>query len=143
MDLTLRREPTVDGCTLGQLLHGEEFLCWTLEDRVRLTGPKVQGQTAIPAGRYEVVITRSQRFGRMLPLLLNVPGFDGIRIHPGNTTEDTDGCILVGQGRLHDSVQQSQLALQALQARIAGALARGDRVWLRIENAGDTTTVTT
>lgn len=136
MELLLRRDDATEGRTIGRLCAvPDEFLCYTLEDRVRLTGPKVQGQTAIPEGRYEVVITRSQRFGRMLPLLLNVPDFTGVRIHPGNTAEDTDGCILVGQSRLHDSILGSQLAMADLQARIAGALARRDRVWITVENA--------
>ena len=134
MELLLQRDPTVDGTTLGRLSVDGIFLAWTLEDRVRETGPKVQGQTAIPAGRYRVVITKSQRFGVMLPLLVDVPGFTGIRIHPGNTAEDTDGCLLVGQSRGHDSILGSRLAMAALQPLIAGAIARGQQVWITVEN---------
>lgn len=141
MELRLRRLDSTDGRTIGELLLGDQHLCFTLEDRLRLVGPKIQGQTAIPDGRYEVVITRSVRFGRMLPLLLDVPHFTGIRIHPGNTAADTEGCILVGQGRLHDSIAQSQLAMQAVQALIAGVLARGERVFLTIENPSETASV--
>lgn len=134
MNLLLQREPSVNGATLGRLSVDGVFSCWTLEDRVRAIGPKVQGQTAIPAGRYAVVITKSQRFGVMLPLLVQVPNFTGIRIHPGNTAEDTDGCILVGQSRGHDSILGSRLALAALQPQIAGALARGQQVWIEVQN---------
>lgn len=134
MELLLRRQPSADGCTIGQLFVNGFFECWTLEDIVR-DGPKIPGQTAIPFGRYRVEITMSQRFQRMLPLLLAVPGFEGVRIHPGNTAANTEGCILVGQGRANDSISSSRLAMQALQPKIAGALARGDEVWITVEPA--------
>lgn len=133
MELLLRREETTDGCTIGRLYVNGKFQCFTLEDPVR-TGPKIAHNTAIPAGRYAVTITRSQRFGRMLPLLLDVPGFDGIRIHPGNTTDDTSGCILVGQSRANESVLGSRIAMGELQPQIASALARGAEVWIEIVN---------
>ena len=133
MTLTLQREPSENGCTIGRLFVDGRSECWTLEDVVRPV--KVPGQTAIPAGRYAVTITRSQRFGRMLPLLLNVPGFSGVRIHAGNTAADTEGCILVGQQRGLQSIQQSKLALAHLQPQIAGALARGEAVFVDIRGA--------
>lgn len=133
MELRLEREPSVDGCTIGRLYVDGIWQLWTLEDVVR-DGPKIAHETAIPAGRYRVIINRSQRFGRMLPRLLDVPGFDGILIHPGNTAVDTSGCILVGQGRGLKSIMGSQLALSALQPRIAGAIARGEDVFVTIEN---------
>jgi hypothetical protein len=135
MDLVLRRRPSVDGCTLGELFVNGVHECFTLEDMVR-DGPKIAHETAVPAGRYEVVITKSQRFGKMLPLLLNVSGFDGIRIHSGNTAADTSGCILVGQRAAVDSVLDSRLAMAELQPKIAGALARGERVFITIKNPG-------
>lgn len=131
--LTLQREPSVDGCTPGTLAVNGLFECFTLEDQIR-DGPKVIHETAIPAGTYEVVITRSQRFQRMLPLLLNVPGFEGVRIHAGNISADTSGCVLVGQSRGHDSILSSALALGHLQPQIATALAKGERVWMEILN---------
>lgn len=134
MTLLLKRRPSADGVTLGELFVDGVRRCFTLEDAVRL-GPKIAHETAIPAGRYRVGITPSQRFGRMLPILLDVPGFTGVRIHPGNTKEDTSGCILVGQRAAVDSVAGSRLALEGLQPMIAGALARGDEVWITIENA--------
>lgn len=92
---------------IGELLINGKKFCDTLEDRERLVwslmpfkqllGTKIFGTTAIPGGRYEVVLTYSDRFKRTLPLLLNVPQFDGVRIHGGNTEADTEGCILIGK----------------------------------------------
>lgn len=134
MELELLREPSRDGCTIGRLAVDGAFCCWTLEDVVR-DGPKVQGETAIPAGRYRVSITKSKRFGVMLPLIENVPGFEGVRIHAGNTAADTDGCVLVGQSRGVRSILGSRAALGELQGRLARALASGDRVWITVRNA--------
>ncbi len=89
--------------TLGELFLDNEFLCDTLEDAVRdgddgvlQKDEKIDGQTAIPLGTYEVIINMSTRFKREMPLLLNVPHFSGVRIHNGNTEAHTLGCILVG-----------------------------------------------
>ena len=133
MELSVKRDPSADGCTLGRLFVDGVFEAFTLEDIVR-AGPKVMHETAIPSGRYRVDITKSERFQRMLPILLDVPGFTGVRIHPGNTNADTSGCILVGQSRAHDSISSSKLAMQALQPKIAGALARGEDVFITIED---------
>lgn len=95
MKLLLDRSHYEKDATVGELWVDGEWECNTLEDEVR-QGPKVPGHTAIPTGRYDILITWSPRFKRRLPLLINVPGFDGIRIHPGNTSEQTDGCLLVG-----------------------------------------------
>src|SRR5690606_33547703 len=99
MELLLARRGYTDEATEGDLFDMtdgvQEFLCYTLEDTVR-DGPKVPGKTAIPTGRYRVAVTMSPRFREWMPLLKDVPGFTGIRIHPGNTSADTEGCILVG-----------------------------------------------
>lgn len=126
------RDDVTPGRTIGKLSCDGAFLCFTLEDPVR-TGPKIAHETAIPEGRYDVIITKSQRFGVMLPLLLRVPGFEGIRIHSGNTTADTSGCLLVGLSRDHDSIASSRIALGHLQPMIAGELARGKHVYLTIK----------
>jgi len=133
MELMLFREPSVDGCTVGRLSIDGGFECFTLEDIVR-DGPKIPDQTAIPPGRYRIVITRSERFDRMLPLLLDVPGFEGIRIHSGNTSADTSGCILVGQKRVNERITSSKLAVEQLQGKIAASLARGEDVFITIVN---------
>jgi hypothetical protein len=88
--------------------EGYKFFSNTLEDKVRQTNEvKVYGKTAIPFGVYMITITLSPKFNRELPLINDVPGFQGIRIHPGNTAEDTEGCILVGVndqvGAIHHS----------------------------------------
>lgn len=133
MTLDLYRDLTVQNATPGRLSINGVFACYTLEDAVR--DHKLAHETAIPAGTYPVVIDRSQRFERMLPHVLSVPGFTGIRIHAGNTIHDTAGCILVGRIRDGVTVRESRLALEAIQTRLARALASGDRVTLTIHPA--------
>lgn len=130
MDLTLQRDPSMNGCTLGRLSKGGLFLCYTLEDVVRPV--KIPGQTAIPAGRYRVVLNPSKRFGRVLPELLDVPGFTGIRIHAGNVAADTEGCVLVGKGKGPGYLTQSRMALGQLMALLAST---SEPVWLTIQES--------
>ena len=106
--------------------------CFTLEDVVRSSGEKVAGKTAIPSGTYSVTITPSNRFKRDLPLVENVPGFEGIRIHPGNTAEDTEGCILVGRTRGTTWVGESRAAFASLFEKIKEAIDDGDKVTLEV-----------
>ncbi len=130
------RSPSVNGATLGQLFDVTEaatpqWLCWTLEDERRPV--KVAGKTCIPEGTYNILITPSARFGVPLPLLENVPGFTGIRIHAGNTTADTEGCILVGELRgPGETILHSRPALAAVQARISAALHAGHIVTIAV-----------
>ena len=104
MKLTLERVKLGDDFTVGKLSADGKFVFYTLEDKVReeigvpVEQWKVMGQTAIPKGTYLVTITMSNRFKTKLPLLSNVPGFSGVRIHTGNSAKDTEGCILVGAG---------------------------------------------
>jgi Family of unknown function (DUF5675) len=118
MNLTLVREPSSGESTFGVLFVDGVFQCFTLEDVVRPA--KIAGSTAIPAGRYTVRVTWSPRFKRMLPLVENVPGFEGIRFHAGNSAKDTDGCILPGTGRTADRVVGSRAAFDALLAKLTG-----------------------
>jgi hypothetical protein len=116
-------------CTIGEMLVDGEHECWTLEDVVRPDGAaKVFGQTAIPYGTYPVVITFSPHFQRDLPLLVGVPNFEGVRIHPGNTAADTEGCLLVGTGKTASSVTGSRDAFNALFPKIGNAIRRGEDV---------------
>lgn len=96
MELTLNRKIFSNERTIGELSIDGVHECYVVEDTVREDGKKVYGKTAIPAGRYEVLITFSNRFQRPMPLLVNVPNFDGVRIHTGNTELDTEGCLIVG-----------------------------------------------
>ena len=99
--------------TISSLTIDGRYLCDVLEDPVRIFGPrgegKIKGNTAIPAGIYRVIRTMSPRFKRILPLLLDVPFFDGIRIHPGNTAADTEGCILPGLNKVVGKVIDSRI----------------------------------
>lgn len=118
------------GYTAGRLYQLE---CSTLEDQER--AQKIPGKTAIPAGKYQVVVTFSNRFQKPLPLLLNVPGFSGVRIHSGNTANDTEGCILVGaeDGNPSDAwLGRSREAFTPLFAKIQAAIAAGEKVWITI-----------
>jgi hypothetical protein len=98
MKLTLKRSDCGKVSTLGEIFVDGKNQCFCIEDvdRQLETYPdnKVYGQTCIPRGTYQVIITYSNRFKRELPLLVDVPGFEGIRIHPGNTAADTEGCLL-------------------------------------------------
>ncbi len=120
MELSLIRQPSWRGATLGSLSIDNKWFCWTLEDQIReIPGVpvdqwKIQKVTAIPAGRYRVAVTRSARFGVDLPLLFDVPGYIGIRIHSGNVIEDTDGCILTGLKKAYRSVSWSRKAIGLL-----------------------------
>ena len=134
MELRLERFPSKDEATIGTLyLAGIKF-CYTLEDVVRPVGIKVKGKTAIPAGRYEIIITASTRFKRDMPLLLNVPDFKGIRIHSGNTAEDTEGCILVGMDKGESSIVRSREAFNKLFDILETAFSIDEKVWITIEN---------
>ena len=129
MELRLERTDSAGDCTIGKLYVDEEFECDTLEDPERLV--KIHSKTAIPDGRYEVIISQSPRFGRELPLLLNVPNFEGVRIHPGNTADDTEGCILVGDTTSGTSIGQSKVAFERLFGKLKSATAK-EKIFMEI-----------
>ena len=95
MKIKIKRYEFKDTYTVGRMYINDVYFCYTLEDKVR-EGAKVDGQTAIPNGTYSVIIDVSTRFGKQLPHILDVPNFTGVRIHSGNTSKDTEGCILLG-----------------------------------------------
>lgn len=123
MNLILQRNTFTDKSTIGELLVDDDFFCYTLEDVVRPT--KINGETAIPFGQYEVIVNFSNRFQRRMPLLLDVPYFTGIRIHPGNDKNNTEGCILVGESKEKDWIGDSRNAFNALFPIIDKAAAAG------------------
>lgn len=134
MELELTRTIRTNRSTIGELTINGVFECFILEDRDRglrqgmttseLMAIKIKTKTAIPAGRYEIVISFSDRFQKMLPLLLEVPAFAGIRIHPGNTDADTEGCLLPGKTRSQDMVGSSRAAFTTLFDKIKAAVQR-------------------
>lgn len=132
MKLFLERLQLDPDVTIGSLSVDGDWEAWTVEDVVRAPGVKVKGQTAIPAGKYRVDITFSNRFQQPMPLLLNVPMFEGIRIHPGNTQHDTEGCILVGWDRLAKSIGRSRLAYRQLYGKLREAKARAESINIEI-----------
>lgn len=131
MQLLLKREILTDKSTIGELSVDDERLCYTLEDVVR--PEKVSGRTAIPIGRYCVQINLSARFKRLMPILLEVPNYTGVRIHSGNTSEDTEGCILVGLTKGTDFIGESKLAFDKFYPILQQGLQNGGEVWLTIE----------
>lgn len=135
MKLRLVRRFKGDTYTIGSLsVNGEKF-CDTLEDRVRdLAGgeAKVPGETAIPEGRYKVIVNRSPKFGRDLPRLLDVPQFEGVLIHRGNTDKDSSGCILVGENKVKGKVINSTPYEEKLVALCKAALAEGETIEIEI-----------
>lgn len=140
MRLTLIREMPRYGATLSRLFNGSDFICDVLEDEVReLPGVpvakwKIPGKTAIPAGAYKVEARHSPRFGPQTLTLLDVPGYEFIRIHAGNTDEDTEGCLLVGVRAGKNTITLSRATLLRVKDLILPALRAGRTVILEILN---------
>lgn len=138
MEIVLTRFQFTPKFTIGFITINGIFECFTCEDTVReIPGQpveqwKIKGETAIPYGRYKVIINMSTRFKRFLPLLIDVPGFTGIRIHIGNWSKDTDGCILPGTTRLVDGVGKSAQAFTKLYAQMLNAQHRNDEMWITV-----------
>ena len=152
MELILKRIAKRKTYTIGRLyirqqvmdeyLPGTEdkYFCDTLEPTWRdyeHGAYKVKGRSAIPEGRYAVVISWSPKFKQWLPILLGGPDFNrkwqGMRIHAGNTAKDTEGCILVGQNREVGKVLDSRKWLYELKQKIVEAKDRGEAVWITIK----------
>lgn len=134
MKLELTRIALRDTYTIGKLYVDGVYFCDTLEDKVRDINKngifdngetKVHGRTAIPYGKYEVVWAYSTRFKRYTPRLLNVKSFAGVLIHAGNSHEDTDGCILLGQNKVTGKVINSKEFVNKLYPIIKNACQKG------------------
>lgn len=149
MEITVERKWKRDGYTIGTLsINGKRFgdgkhYCCTLEDTDRGLDSKMPTSkilfmkkphvTAIPTGRYAVTATYSPHFNRTLPLLNNVPGYSGVRIHPGNTAADTDGCILVGENTAKGRVNNSKYWFALVMQQIFLALNKGEKVFITVK----------
>ena len=142
MEITVKRKFKGNNYTIGSLYIDDKYFCDTLEDIDRgltdnmtdsyISTVKVVDQTAIPIGSYKVTITYSNRFQKLLPLINNVKGFSGIRIHSGNTKEDTSGCILVGFNTEKGKVVNSKVTFDKLFNILQDTLNNGEQVEIRI-----------
>lgn len=135
MLLEVKRLYKKDTYTIGVLMVDGEKFSDTLEDKVRdlKSEKKVYGETAIPAGKYKVVMSMSSKFKRVMPYLENVPQFTGIMIHPGNTIKDTLGCILVGENKKKGQLVDSRKYSDELNKRINEAIERKEQVWIEVD----------
>ena len=140
-ELILKRQVRTEESTIGELLLNGVHECFILEDKDRglkqgmplsvIEATKVYGKTAIPAGRYQVLITYSNRFKQMMPVLVDVTGYDGIRMHPGNTAVDTHGCLLPGINKAVNMVTGSKKAYSIFYIKLEAAL-RKQKVFITI-----------
>lgn len=141
MEIVLKRKEFFASRTMGELwINGEKFSD-VLEDRDRglhqfmeleeIKLKKVWGQTAIPYGKYVLVLSYSNKFKRLLPELLSVPGFSGIRIHSGNVPEDTHGCLLVGR-RVEDKILESKIAEKRLLSLLS-KVNKSEKITIQVE----------
>jgi hypothetical protein len=142
MNLKLVRKEFTSVSTIGELSIDGKFFCFVLEDKDRgltqsetLTSIKIKkifGVTAIPYGKYKVVLSESPHFKRLLPEILNVKGYTGVRIHRGNTDKDTLGCLIVGFRKVYNQVFESAKAEEALIKELKGAIEDGEDINLEI-----------
>lgn len=130
MEILIKRIAKTDTYTIGNLYLDGQFFCNTLEDTDRrlsdnqsllyIKAKKIFSKTAIPTGTYKVELTYSPRFKRILPLIVGVKGFDGIRIHQGNFPKNTEGCILVGKNTFKGGISESKETLEKLLKKLDG-----------------------
>jgi hypothetical protein len=128
--LVLKRDIFTDEFTLGKITVDGVHFCYTVEDMVRTE--KVAGKTAIPFGKYKILVTLSARFKKMLPLLLDVPNFTGVRIHSGNTAADSAGCIICGLERTKNGVAKSRDAMNKLMSLLENSQKAGEEITIEI-----------
>lgn len=139
LELSVVRDILHPEVTLGQLFADGQKFCETLEDPVRevdgqpVATWKIKGETAIPRGRYRVIIDFSPRFRRPMLHLLDVPGFSGIRVHGANFAKDVEGCIGVGAQRVGTTgITRCGRVLEKLEALVREALSAGKDVFIEI-----------
>lgn len=142
MEIQVNRIARKDGYTIGRMSLDGVYFCDTLEDTDRglnstmslgeILAEKRKGITAIPTGTYDVILTFSPRFKRVLPLLLSVKGYEGVRIHAGNTAEDTEGCLLVGENKEKGKVLNSRATLEKLMSVLLECEKRKEKISITI-----------
>lgn len=143
MKMILERTDRLLTCTIGSLFIDGRFSLFILEDvdreipGVPVEKWKIKGNTAIPTGVFDVKLTFSNRFQKIMPLLVNVPGYEGVRIHTGNTDADTDGCLICGSEVSGEAVTGSRKAYDRLFAELKAAEDRGEPVTIEIRRAYD------
>lgn len=143
MEIRVKRIARKDGYTIGKMYINGAYFCDTLEDTDRglkdtmqvseILARKVKAQTAIPTGKYEVILTYSLKFKRVLPLLLNVPGYQFIRVHNGNRPDSTEGCLLVGENKAKGQVLNSRATLEKLMSVLLECEKKKEKVTITIE----------
>ena len=142
MEIQVNRIARKDGYTIGRMSLNGVYFCDTLEDTDRglkdtmqvneILAKKRKGITAIPTGKYDVILTFSPRFKRVLPLLLSVKGYEGVRIHAGNTNKDTEGCLLVGENKAKGQVLNSRATLEKLMSVLLECEKRKEKISITI-----------
>lgn len=142
MEIDLHRKWRKKAYTIGVLSINGQRICETLEDTDRglsssmskeeIAKRKIYAETAIPTGKYQVVLTYSPRFKKKLPLVMNVPGYEGIRIHSGNKAKDTEGCILCGRNTAVGTVTNSRYWTNKVINMIDSAIAKKEQVTIYI-----------
>ena len=143
MEIRVKRIARKDGYTIGRMSLNGSYFCDTLEDTDRglkstmseeeILSKKRKGITAIPTGEYDVILTFSPKFKRVLPLLLNVPGYQYIRVHHGNLPSSTDGCLLVGENKVKGQIINSRATLEKLMSVLLECEKRKEKVTILIE----------
>ena len=142
MEIEVNRTARKDGYTIGRISLNGVYFCDTLEDTDRglnstmpldeILSKKRKGITAIPTGKYDVILTFSPRFKCVLPLLLSVKGYEGVRIHAGNTAEDTEGCLLLGENKEKGKVLNSRATLEKLMSILLECEKRKEKISITI-----------
>lgn len=143
MEIRVKRIARKDGYTIGRMSLNGSYFCDTLEDTDRglkstmseeeILSKKRKGITAIPTGEYDVILTFSPKFKRVLPLLLNVPGYQYIRVHHGNLPSSTDGCLLVGENKVKGQIVNSRATLEKLMSVLLECEKKKEKVTITIE----------
>ena len=154
MKITVNRIAKRDTYTIGKLYIDDKYFCDTIEDKDRglkqdmslaeIKQKKVKHQTAIPAGTYDVTLNvvspkysqkpwYVQLCGAKMPRILNIPGYDGVLIHPGNTANDTSGCLIVGKNTVVGKVTESRVVFKQLYTKLKEAVSSGQKITITIK----------